>query len=66
MRKFLCSAILFDLDGVLIDSTTSVSRVWRAWAVERGLDPDYVIHNIHGRPTEYSPASLGCKTTSLG
>jgi sugar-phosphatase len=54
MRKFLCSAILFDLDGVLIDSTKSVSRVWRAWAVERGLDPEYVIHNIHGRPTSAS------------
>ncbi len=54
MRTFVCSAILFDLDGVLIDSTTSVSRVWRAWAVERGLDPEHVIHNIHGRPTEAS------------
>ena len=44
-----CSAVLFDLDGVLIDSTPCVTRVWHAWAVERGLDPDYVVHVAHGR-----------------
>ncbi len=54
MRKFLCSAILFDLDGVLIDSTKSVTRVWRKWATDCGLDPDFVIANIHGRPTSAS------------
>jgi sugar-phosphatase len=44
-----CSAILFDLDGVLIDSTPCVTRVWREWAKEHNLDPDHVVHVAHGR-----------------
>jgi len=44
-----CSAVLFDLDGVLVDSTPAVERVWRDWANEHGLDPDYVVQWAHGR-----------------
>jgi len=46
-----CSALLFDLDGVLIDSTPAVTRVWHRWAVEHGFDPDRVVHMAHGRPS---------------
>jgi sugar-phosphatase len=46
-----CSALLFDLDGVLIDSTPAVARVWRQWALEHGFDPDMVVHKAHGRPS---------------
>jgi mannitol-1-/sugar-/sorbitol-6-phosphatase len=49
MGKMECSGVLFDLDGVLIDSTPCVTRVWRQWAVEKGLDPDHVVHVAHGR-----------------
>ncbi len=45
------SALLFDLDGVLIDSTPAVQRVWAQWAKERGLDPDTVVAHAHGRPS---------------
>jgi len=45
----ICSAILFDLDGVLVDSTPAVARVWRGWAEKHGLDPDYVVQWAHGR-----------------
>jgi sugar-phosphatase len=48
MTKFSCAAILFDLDGVLVDSTGSVSRQWRRWAVERNLDPEKVLEIAHG------------------
>jgi sugar-phosphatase len=48
MTKFLSAAILFDLDGVLVDSTGSVDRQWRAWARERGIDEDAVIAIAHG------------------
>jgi sugar-phosphatase len=48
MIKFPCAAILFDLDGVLVDSTGSVDRQWRAWARERGIDEDQVIAIAHG------------------
>ncbi len=44
-----CRGILFDLDGVLVDSTAAVARVWRRWALERALDPEMVIHEAHGR-----------------
>jgi sugar-phosphatase len=46
-----CSALLFDMDGVLIDSTPAVARVWHRWAVEHGLDPETVVHMAHGRPS---------------
>lgn len=49
MNSLQVRGILFDLDGVLIDSTPCVTRVWRAWASEHGLDPDYVVHVAHGR-----------------
>jgi sugar-phosphatase len=45
---FLCSAILFDLDGVLVDSTRSVERQWRIWAREQGIDGDKVMAVAHG------------------
>jgi mannitol-1-/sugar-/sorbitol-6-phosphatase len=48
MTTFLCSAILFDLDGVLVNSTGSVDRQWRAWARERGIDEEKVIAIAHG------------------
>jgi sugar-phosphatase len=51
MTAIRCSALLFDLDGVLIDSTPAVARVWHRWAVEHGLDPEAVIRMAHGRPS---------------
>jgi sugar-phosphatase len=44
-------AVLFDLDGVLADSTDMVASVWRTWARERGLDAEEVVSVAHGRPT---------------
>ena len=48
MPTFSCSAILFDLDGVLADSTRAVDREWRAWAERRGVDGDAVMAIAHG------------------
>ena len=48
MPVFQCSAILFDLDGVLVDSTRSVDRQWRNWAERKGVDGDKVIAIAHG------------------
>lgn len=48
MRTFECAAILFDLDGVLVDSTGSVDRQWRMWAEESNIDPGKVLEIAHG------------------
>ena len=48
MPIFHNSAILFDLDGVLVDSTRSVSRLWRRWATENRIDPEKVLAIAHG------------------
>ena len=62
MTELHCDALLFDLDGVLIDSTPAVSRVWRRWAIEHGFNPEEVTARAHGRPSlatirEYLPNS---------
>ena len=49
MSSLQVQGILFDLDGVLIDSTAGVTRVWRDWAIRHGLDPDTTAHTAHGR-----------------
>jgi sugar-phosphatase len=51
LQTFNCAAVLFDLDGVLVDSTGSVGRVWKVWAEQQGLDPESVIRTAHGRRT---------------
>jgi mannitol-1-/sugar-/sorbitol-6-phosphatase len=49
MASLDVQGILFDLDGVLIDSTAGVERVWRDWATRHGLDPVKSAHAAHGR-----------------
>jgi sugar-phosphatase len=51
MVQIRCSALLFDLDGVLVDSTPAVVRVWTKWAIAHGFDPHEVVHRAHGRPS---------------
>lgn len=51
MPKISCKALLFDMDGVLVDSTPVVTRVWSQWARERGFDPEKIVHRVHGRPS---------------
>jgi sugar-phosphatase len=48
MPIFSCSAVLFDLDGVLVDSTRAVDREWREWAHRKGVDGDAVMAIAHG------------------
>jgi len=51
MARIDCRALLFDLDGVLVDSTQAVARVWSAWAREHGMDPADTVRRAHGRPS---------------
>lgn len=57
-----CAGMLFDMDGVLLDSTHAVARVWHQWAIEHGFDPEEVVRAAHGRPSistirDYLPGS---------
>jgi sugar-phosphatase len=49
MKRFECSAILFDLDGVLVDSAAYVEQQWRRWASAKGLRPEPFLRVCHGR-----------------
>jgi sugar-phosphatase len=48
MTTFRGAAVLFDLDGVLVDYTRSVERQWRLWAREQGVDEEKVVAVGHG------------------
>ena len=39
------------MDGVLVDSTPAVARVWSRWALAHGFVPDEVVRKAHGRPS---------------
>ncbi|EKT55622.1 sugar phosphatase [Providencia sneebia] len=41
---------LFDLDGTLADSLAVVERCWCLFGQEMGIDPEEIIHFIHGKP----------------
>jgi len=51
MKSLSCRALLFDMDGVLVDSTAAVARVWTVWARKHELDPETVVKIAHGRPS---------------
>jgi sugar-phosphatase len=47
-----CEAVLFDCDGVLVNSDASVISAWSRWAVDNGLPPNDVVPMVHGRRSE--------------
>ncbi len=63
-----CEAVLFDCDGVLVDSLASGEQAWTRWAREYGLDPARVLDGVHGRRSFetvalYLPAELRAEAT---
>jgi mannitol-1-/sugar-/sorbitol-6-phosphatase len=44
-----CEAILFDMDGTLVDSTACVEQTWRRWTDRHGLDFEALMRVAHGR-----------------
>lgn len=46
-----CKAILFDMDGTLVDSTSVVELAWGQWAARHGFALRTVLAYSHGRPT---------------
>ncbi len=48
-HKFYCDAILFDLDGVLVNSSQVIERQWRLWAARNQIDMQAIMAVWHGR-----------------
>lgn len=51
MPNLLARGLLFDMDGVLADSTAAVARTWTRWASRYGFDPASTVKRAHGRPS---------------
>jgi sugar-phosphatase len=51
-------AILFDLDGTLVDSDAAVERAWRTYAEEYGGGECLEAVGMHGRPAEQTVRRL--------
>lgn len=51
MKALQCKAVLFDLDGVLVDSRRCIERAWERWALGRGMDVKAVLRVANGRRT---------------
>jgi len=45
-----CAAILFDMDGTVVDSTAVIERAWTGWAAKHGLRAADILRFSHGRP----------------
>lgn len=47
--EFIVDAVLFDMDGTLVDSIPAIESAWAAVAKKIQRDPDEVIEETHGR-----------------
>ena len=46
--ELLAQALLFDMDGTLIDSRIMVETLWKDWCDAHGVDFDWVLPQLHG------------------
>jgi sugar-phosphatase len=46
------SAVLFDMDGTLVNSDAAVERAWLTWAAEYGVNGAEAVVLAHGSPSE--------------
>lgn len=51
MTDLVTRSVLFDLDGVLVDSSATIWQAWKEWAAHHGLDADATFAMGHGRQT---------------
>ena len=58
MTQLVVDAVLFDMDGTLVDSTEMVETLWRHFAVENAADVNQVIDFAHGRPSRDTIAAF--------
>ncbi|MGN9759886.1 HAD-IA family hydrolase [Streptomyces sp. SD31] len=58
LRAVTARALLFDMDGTLVDSAASIDRVWREFAARHRLDPVTVLAALPGRTAHDIVAGL--------
>jgi sugar-phosphatase len=46
--ELVAQALLFDMDGTLIDSRLMVENLWREWCIAHEVDFDRVLPQLHG------------------
>ncbi len=50
-ERIRCAALIFDMDGTLVDSSRAVERGWEWWVARHGLSLSAVLAFSHGRPS---------------
>ncbi|WP_108399009.1 HAD-IA family hydrolase [Devosia submarina] len=63
MPEGVFDAILFDMDGTLLDSSAVTKRVWRRWAIQHNRNAEDVIAMLHGRRAIDTLLALGLDPT---
>jgi sugar-phosphatase len=64
--RFDVQAVLFDVDGTLVDSTAAVERTWRTWAARHDIEASTVLRICHGRRTEDTVAQFVAEELRAG
>lgn len=57
-RRLTVAAVLFDMDGTLVDSDAAVDRSWIAWSAEYGVDPALPLAIAPGHPAADTIAKI--------
>jgi sugar-phosphatase len=52
-------AVLFDMDGTILNSIKAAERIWAKWAIRHGLDVEKFLPTIHGQRAIETVRGLG-------
>jgi sugar-phosphatase len=63
--RLRCAALLFDMDGTLLNSEIPTIRAYTAWAAKYGLDPHEVLKAGQGRRTADTLSAFSPDKTTL-
>ncbi|KAJ1783706.1 DL-glycerol-3-phosphatase [Coemansia sp. RSA 2399] len=71
MASIEAKAILFDMDGTLVNTIECVEKWWRKMAAQHNVDADKLLHAVHGHPTyevlcQWFPESLHSREEAQG
>jgi len=63
--ELVCDAVLFDLDGTLVDSAKVIERLWAEWAARHSLNVKDILAISHGRRAEETMRLIAPHLTTL-